>query len=236
MEINPNSTSILENTLNYTFHNKVLLECALTHPSYDAENQEKTELFRNYERLEFLGDAVLGLILAEYLYKTYPEKDEGELARARTVLIQSTTLSSLARQLNIAPFIRVSKIEKSLRAYERDSVLEDCLEALIGAIYLDSDYETATKIILKWYEEVNRNLETSLLKDNPKGRLQELYPAIEGQQRVEYILKETYGPEHQKMFHIEVLIEGKALGEGRGSSKKEAARIAAQEALNSLNI
>jgi len=223
--------SSLQRTLGYTFANPSLLERALTHPSF---SQQTGPAIKHNQRLEFLGDAVLGLILAEQLYATLPSEREGVLTQNRSALAKGAQLACMARELEIPVHLRLSDAEQRNQGRNRDSILEDALEAVIGAIYLDSDFPTAKRIVLKWYGDISAKLEATLDQHNPKGRLQELVQPRLGNDAISYELIHECGPAHLKRFSVEVRIAGKMAGSGEGSSKKEAEEQAALAALNTV--
>ena len=220
--------STLQERLGYQFKRHELLELSLTHPSYTQ--QEKTSTLNN-QRLEFLGDAVLSLVLAENVYFLFPDQREGALAQARSVLAQGGVLSHLALELKLNDCVFLSPSEIHSGGQEKESVLEDAFEALIGALYLDSDLETTRRIILELYGNIEMRLETLLSSHNPKGRLQEKVQPRWGNNAIEYIVQERQEPDHQNSFKAEVLINGYKKGEGTGHSKKEAEEEAARDAL-----
>lgn len=220
----------LQKRIGYTFQNPELLKIALTHPSVTHEKKQRLE---NNQRLEFLGDSVFDLILAEKLYKLYPEEREGFLGQCRSSLARGETLAEIARQLRIQDAILLSTAEDGNKGRSKDSNLEDALESIIGAIYLDSDYPTARKTALKWFAKRLGNLEKKIATDNPKGNLQEAVQA-HNNARVEYRVLEAKGPDHHKHFKVAVLIGGKRKGTGTGNSKKKAEEMAAMKALKRL--
>jgi len=217
----------LESRLGHEFRDLELLQRALTHPSYC----QMVGGGDHNQRLEFLGDAVLGLVLAEALYAHLPSKREGVLTRNRAALAKGAHLSTLARDLGLAPHLRLSEAEDRNDGRDRDSILEDALEAVIGAIYLDSDFPTAHRVVSGWLGDILARLEDLLGGHNPKGRLQELVQPIHGNGAITYSVLRSDGPDHAKEFTVQVEILGKPAGEGTGSSKKEAEERAAQEAL-----
>ncbi len=186
------------------------------------------------QRLEFLGDAVLSLILAEALFTLFPNEREGNLARARSALAKGEYLALLARKLGLPKHLRLATHERQAGGHERPSSQEDALEALIGAIYLDSDFETARGIVLGWYGDLAHVLRDMLNAENPKGRLQEFLMAQETPPSHEYRTTEISGPEHRRQFKVECLVAGQPAGEGAGFSKKEAEEAAARAALLKL--
>ena len=220
----------LQKRIGYTFTDTQLLEVALTHPSTTHTQRERHE---NNQRMEFLGDAVLDLILAEELYRLYPEEREGFLGQCRSSLARGATLAQVARKLRIQDALLLSPAEERNNGRDKDSNLEDALESIIGAIYLDSGYDAARKVILKWFSKHLRNLEIKVATDNPKGNLQEAVQAA-GTERVEYRVLDVSGPDHKKEFKVAVFIGGKRKGTGTGNSKKKAEEVAAVKALKKI--
>jgi len=218
--------------LGYTFQEESLLLRALTHPSY---LQVHPEAGASNQRLEFLGDAVLNLILAEALFAKLPQKREGVLTKARASLARGSTLTRLARELDLAPHLRLAEADHAIRARGQASILEDALEAVIGAIYLDSDFPTTRDVVLVWYGDINAALEESLAKDdNPKSRLQETVQASHGNDALRYEITGVHGPDHARTFTARVLLLGEERGTGTGASKQAAEKAAARKALATL--
>jgi ribonuclease-3 len=217
----------LEQRLDYKFRNPLLLAEALTHPSLGYETQRHH--FDN-QRLEFLGDAVLQLIYTEFLFDTYPDFPEGELTKLRARLVSREGLRINADALELGKYLMMGRGEEATGGRSRASSLADAYEALMGALYLDSDYVTVRRIVLT---ETRERLENLSLEDgnaNPKGRLQEILQAI-APLSPSYEVVEQSGPEHLKQFVSRILWEGRELGRGSGSSKKEAETQAARMAL-----
>lgn len=214
--------------LNHHFKNKGLLTTALTHRSY--LNEHRGEKLISNERLEFLGDAVLELIVSLYLYKKYPELNEGKLTALRAKLVQTKTLAMASQRLNIGSALRLSKGEEESEGQKNPSILADTFEAIIGAIYEDAGFE-------RTFEFVKRNLFTpaeklfaSKLPEDYKSSFQELVQA-KGHPSPTYKLLKTEGPDHDKTFKVGVFIENKEYAQGRGKSKQEAEQRAAKKAL-----
>lgn len=217
----------LEQRLGYKFRNPLLLAEALTHPSLGYETQRHH--FDN-QRLEFLGDAVLQLIYTEFLFDTYPELPEGELTKLRARLVSREGLRINADALELGKYLMLGRGEEATGGRTRASSLADAYEALMGALYLDSDYVTVRRIVLT---ETRERLENLSLEDghaNPKGRLQEILQAI-APISPSYEIVEQFGPEHLKQFVSRIVWEERELGRGTGSSKKEAETQAARAAL-----
>ena len=224
----PPALEKLEKAIGYSFSNRELLLQSLTHPSCF---HQRPETGGDNQRLEFLGDALLSAILAEKLYRLLPDKQEGILSRSRSAIVKGRALAELARKIGLGPHIHMSPAEKKSGGQGRLSTLEDTLEALVGAVYLDSDWETARRVVLGWYGDFDQFLSQHLLRFNPKGRLQELAQATVGARAVRYKLVENSGPEHKKHYRVQIIVSGKVLGEGEGPSKKRAEEKAARKAL-----
>lgn len=218
----------LEARLGYVFRDKRLLEAALTHPSYFREKDENGSLYTHYQRLEFLGDAVLGCVLAHYLFVLYPKKREGFLSRAQSVLSRGSFLVSMAKKLDLIEALATGGRLERLP----ESILEDTVEALIGALFLDSDFSTTYRCVIDWVGNSKTRLHYWLNKDNPKGKLQEYL--VEKAHLLEYRLVGTKGPTHSRSFEIELYLENDLLGKGVGPSKKKAEAQAASFALKKL--
>jgi ribonuclease III len=219
----------LEKRIGYHFKDRKFFITSLTHPSYcDSKKSKRSE---NNQRFEFLGDAVLSLVIADKLIKAFPRKREGTLTQNRSRLSNGKQLSELARELGIDKCLRLSEREAKSGGRQRDSILEDALEALVGAIYLDSDFETVYSVVLGWYGSINKRLSKGISKHNPKGRLQEKIQPTHGNDAIEYKVIEEQGPDHEKTFKVQLYINGTAVGEGEGASKKEAEENAAFYAL-----
>ena len=216
---------LLEERIGYRFRNKKLLKQALTHSSFT--NEQKINKAPNYERLEFLGDAVLELVSSEYLYREHSHVPEGELTKMRASMVCEPSLAFCARDLELGQFIRLGKGEENTGGRYRDSITSDVLEAVIGAIYLDGGMEAAKAFIDRF---VLSDLEDKQLFYDSKSNLQEL---IQGKLKKEfcYELLEESGPEHNKTFRVLVRMEEEILGEGSGRTKKAAEQQAAYKAL-----
>ena len=225
----PEDQSALESRLGYVFKNSELLMVSLTHPSFVKKQAEEGE---HYQRLEFLGDAVLSLVLAEALYIEFPEEREGGLSRNRAALVQGEQLAAMAWELGLDSYLRLGNTEEQAGVRRLDSVLEDVFESLVGAIYLDSDWDTTKAVVLGWYGCLRGRLEERLTDHNPKGELQEWVQSLHGNNVVEYDTISESGPDHRKRFTVTVKIQGECVGQGSGYSKKEAEENAARAALN----
>ena len=221
--------SELEKNLNYTFRERRLLENAVTHSSY-ANEKWKNSLASN-ERLEFLGDSILGFVVAEYLYRSYPDHPEGDLTRMRADLVCETSLAQVAARLELGKHLLLGHGEEQGGGRTRNSITADAVESVIAAVYLDGGFAAAKKIV-----------ERLILSDVPKGRprnfdfktaLQELVQRKKNQV-LAYVLLEESGPDHNKTFRVEVTLNGQVVGTGSGSSKKRAEQAAAEMAIGEL--
>lgn len=215
----------LEERIGYRFQDRKLLKQALTHSSFT--NEQKINKTEDYERLEFLGDAVLEMVSSQFLFHTYPKLSEGELTKMRASMVCEPALAFCARDLELGRFIRLGKGEELSGGRERESITSDVMEAVIGAIFLDGGIEKAREYILKF---ILSDMENKQLFYDSKSNLQEL---MQGTLKKEfhYELLEESGPEHNKCFVVEVIMEGKSLGRGLGRTKKAAEQQAAYEAL-----
>lgn len=217
----------LEERIGYQFRDARLLTEALTHPSVAHEKQKKH--FDN-QRLEFLGDAVLQLVVTEHLFARYGEAGEGRLTIQRARLVSRQALKVHAARLELGRHLLMGRGEDASGGRQRDSTLGDAFEALLGAIYLDSDLETTRRFILAEMQDDLERLEEEPLEVNPKGQLQEILQAISPRSPV-YELLAQVGREHERTFSVRVVWEGQVLGEGTGRSKKQAETAAALIAL-----
>jgi ribonuclease-3 len=217
----------LEQRIKYKFRNSLFLAEALTHPSLGHETQRHH--FDN-QRLEFLGDAVLQLIFTEYLFDHFPNLGEGYLTKIRARIVSREGLRTLAERIGIGKYLMMGRGEEASGGRERASTLSDAFEALIGAMYLDSDFVTVRRIVLTEARELLEELEIDPPDTNPKGRLQELLQSISPVSPT-YPIVDQSGPEHQKRFVAKIVWDGRELGSGEGRSKKEAETAAARDAL-----
>jgi ribonuclease-3 len=220
----------IESKLGYSFRNPELLELALTHAS--CSHEQKARLPHN-ERLEFLGDAVLQLVISEYLYSKYPEAAEGWLTKTRAHLVNRSSLLEIAKMLDVGSYLRLGEAEISQGGRERASNLANAVEAIIGALFLDGSLEAARAFILKTFQTKLEGLGATPQIENTKGTLQEILHS-KGESAVYRIISES-GPAHKKKFEAVVEINGKTMGTGIGESKKEAEIKAASAALEKLS-
>ena len=215
----------LEQIIGYTFRNKKLLKQALTHSSY--ANEKKLGKLGCNERLEFLGDAVLELVSSDVLYAKFPKIPEGELTKKRASLVCEPSLAYCARQFDLPKYLLLGRGEDMTGGRMRDSIVSDATEALLGAIYLDGGFEKAREFVLKF---ILNDMEHKQLFYDSKTILQELVPE-KGRQTVDYVLTKETGPDHNKQFSVDVLINGTTAGRGTGQTKKAAEQAAAYQAI-----
>lgn len=221
----------IETHLGYTFQNKDLLCLSFIHRSYVNENKQVTN---HNERLEFLGDSVLGLIIADYLYAAMPGMPEGELSYLRSRLVEATACAHYAEALNLKRYLIMGKGERMNDGRGRESILSDLFEALVGAIYLDGGLEAARGFLFsKLQTNFDEILKTPI--KNWKALLQD-YSQKKFQQPPLYHIASESGPDHNKVFEVTVSLNQEQVGFGQGESKKEAQQAAAKDALNNLSL
>ncbi len=218
--------SVLEERISYSFVNKEYLTLALTHSSFANEQRGKNKKDSN-ERVEFLGDAVLEITVSDYLYKKYPNYDEGKMTKLRSSMVCEFTLASCARDISLGSYLRLSKGEDITGGRERDSILSDAFEALIGAIYLDGGMEKASKFI---YDHLLENIGDRTLFYDAKTILQEMVQSSDNGQLVYQLIEES-GPDHNKEFTVQTLIGEKKYATGKGRTKKSAEQMAAYQTI-----
>ena len=232
-EFAPGSRRTLEKLLGYCFKNADLLVKALKHRSY-VYAEEGSDRIESNERLEFLGDAVLELLVTEYLFRRFENKGEGELTQMRSQLVSRTVLAQQADRLGVGAFVLLSADEREANGGQRPSILCDTLESLIGAIYLDGGLEAARAFV---WRAVLADFHQIVQQDanfNFKNKLLE-YSQSKGNGHPRYLVHAEEGPDHDKIFSVEVCITGQRVGWGRGRSKKAAQQMAAKDALESLD-
>lgn len=223
--------NVLQRRLGYNFENIELLERALTHPSYANERRGKR---KHNQRLEFLGDAVIGMIVASKLYEREEFEDEGMLTRNLSALVCERALALKARELELGDFLRLGKGEDSQGGRSRDSILCDAYEALLASIYLDGGFDAVEDVVLRLHDDAITEVERPRPRTpNYKGLLQSIVQSKYNVQPTYHIVRE-HGPEHRKMFVAEVRVMGERMGEGEGRSKKQAEQIAARAACDVL--
>ena len=222
----------LQERLGYVFRDPRLLEQALTHPSRRQDHPAESE---SNQRLEFLGDAVLQLILSGVLFELFPGEREGGLSRRRAALGRGASLARLAREINLDRCLRLGASEETSGGRDRDSALEDAFEALVGALFLDSDFPTARRIVGGIYGDLRVRLAQVEDAENPKGRLQERIQPVHGNQALHYEVIAVEGADHARAYVVSVLLNGQPIGQGRGASKKLAEEAAARAGLDKLD-
>jgi len=210
----------------YRFKQTNLLKQALTHRSFSQTH--------NNERLEFLGDSVLGLVISQFIFQQLPEANEGELSRIRASLVKEDTLANVARDIDLGDHIHLGGGELKSGGFRRSSILSDALEAIIGAIYLDSSFEQAKDTVLYFYRDYLQKIPDSQALKDPKTQLQEL---LQGQQKdlPNYEVVQTVGKDHEQTFTVKCQVESISLETtGKGTSRKKAEQVAAETALRKL--
>ena len=217
----------IENRIHYKFRNSLLLAEALTHPSLAYESASPH--FDN-QRREFLGDAVLQLIVTEELFRIFPDFPEGRLTKLRARVVSRHALARFAMAIHLGDYVLLGKGEEASGGRRRPSTLADAFESLIGAVYLDAGPGPARELVLRLFQSEIGNMATSPEERNPKGELQEILQAIHPQAPSYRVLNES-GPDHRRVFQAEVSWQGQVLATGRGRSKKDAEARAAAEAL-----
>ena len=219
----------LEEAIGYRFHNITLLQNALTHSSY--ANERWHDGLMSNERLEFLGDSVLGMIVADYLYRNFPNRPEGELTRMRADMVCETTLAAVADRVGLGKHLLLGHGEERFGGRSRASILADAVESVIAASYLDGGLDAAKGIIQRF---ILSNVPVKKLHNaDYKTNLQELVQQKKNQV-LEYVLAGESGPDHDKIFQVELLLNGQVIGKGSGSSKKRAEQDAARAAIEAL--
>ncbi|MBC2855964.1 MAG: ribonuclease III [Cetobacterium sp.] len=223
----------LEEKLGYNFKNKELLKNSLVHRSFGNENRKYKKI--NNERLELLGDAVLDLVVTEYLYKNFRNSTEGDLAKIKSMVVSEPILAKISKELDFGNYLLLSKGEEITGGRERSSILGDVFEAILGAIYMDSDFETAKEVALKQIkhsiDHINENEDILDFKTILQEYSQKEYRAIP----IYEVAKEV-GPDHQKIFEIFVKIGDNIFGHGTGRNKKSAEQAAAKELCKKLGV
>ena len=205
---------------------------ALTHRSYMNEHADAVE---DNERLEFLGDAILDYVVTIWLYHQYPEMREGELTRMRSAFVHTEQLADFSRKMNLGDVLLLGKGESQAGGRKRDALLCDMFEALIGAYYLDSGIEAVRAFIIPLLEETSDDIIRNRKSEDPKSRFQEWVQA-QGHSAPHYRVIREYGPDHSKVFEVEVLVNEKPYGKGTGNSKQSATKDAARNALKKIGL
>lgn len=226
----PNPYRELEKRLGYKFDNRDLLEMALLHRSYRFETKD---IVTDNQRLEFLGDAVAGFLVAAHLYRLHRDGDEGILTELRSRATSGKALAGIAREIGLGDFVRLGKGEERAGGRLRETLLADGMEAVIGAAYLDGGVKAAEKIVVKLLIPLVGEAPQEDWEENPKGKLQEISQRLYGR-GPEYRCISEEGPAHQKQFTVEALVGGALLGQGQGASKRAAETDAAAMAVRKL--
>ncbi len=211
--------------LGYSFRRLELLQEALTHRSYGKPDNE---------RLEFLGDSVIELVVSHLLFETFPEQREGELSKMRSSLVKEEALAEVARRINLGRFILLGKGEETTGGRNKDSILAGALEAVLAAVYLDGGFEEAFRVVKELFDDAVRGMAETWRDRDFKTRLQE-YTQARFKEVPQYKVVQERGPEHDKIFQVVVTVRGRIWGRGSGRSKKEAEQRAAEEALRKLD-
>lgn len=212
--------SELEKAIGYEFKDKSLLKLALTHSSYS--NELKIGKYGNYERIEFLGDAVLELMSSQFFYNEYPDMNEGQLTRLRSSMVCEQALSFCAREFELQKYILLGKGEEGTGGRNRDSIIADVFEAVLGAIYIDGGFEIANQFVK---DHVLTDLKNKQLFYDAKTILQE--EIQKDGKSLSYVIISEEGPDHDKLFKVQAVVDGNIIGEGTGKSKKQAEQEAA---------
>lgn len=226
-----NKLASLLKSFNISYKNIALYEQALTHPSYNGDANTKHQ---DYEKLEFMGDAVLNFVTADLVYKNRPEMSEGNLTKLRSVLVSTKPLAAYARKIKLHEYIRIGHSITLEQVKTSDKILENVFESLVGAIYLDAGLKPAYRLISSLLLEDIKNYDVDDLTDY-KSKLQEEIQA-EHRDAVQYLTVETSGPAHDRTFKVQVLFNGIVLGVGEGKSKKKAEEMAAKSALSKRSV
>ena len=224
-----NKIKIIENKIKYKFKDISLIELALTHKSYAYEEGNEKDNYN--ERIEFLGDAILEHVISDMLYRSSLNLSEGKMSKMRAEMVCEVSLSSAMKRNNLEEFIKLGKGEIKTDGRHKDAIIADAFEAIVGAIYLDSGYDEAKKFIFRILDkEIEEVMNGKNINEDYKTNLQEELQK-NGTVKIEYILLSESGPDHDKVFNVEVLLNGKKIGEGNGKNKKQAEQSAAKDAL-----
>jgi ribonuclease-3 len=221
----------IERSLGYIFTNKSLLQQALTHKSYANENKQRSDSYN--ERLELLGDAVLELVVCEYLYQTYVDSSEAELTKIKSYAVKESTLAQVSKALELGKFLFVGKGEEATCGRQKPSILADAFEAVIAAVYLDGGFAAVKKVVLSCLEKHIHHLVKQKLIYNYKTEVQEFVQTHFGV-LPKYEFHGEEGPDHNKTFDVTLYVKDEIFGTGRGKNKKEATQMAASVALARL--
>lgn len=218
-----------EDIINYNFNNIEILEKSLTHSSYSNEDKSYNKV--NNERLEFLGDAVLSITVSRFIFDKFPEYPEGDLTKLRSQVVCEDTLSIVAANLNVGKYLLLGKGEEASGGRERKSILADAVEAIIAAIYIDGGYRKAERFVLDNLTKYIHVAVKGKIVTDFKSYLQEYYQSRSQSCKIRYVVTKEEGPDHEKLFHVNVLVNKSVVGKGAGKSKKLAEQDAAKNAL-----
>lgn len=227
----PEATKKLEKKIGYAFKDRALLTQSLTHPSFLLNTKDQ---LKNNQRLEFLGDSVIQLVLTEKLYRKFPRQREGKLTSVRSGYARGEYMAEIARAIELGTFLILKEKDRDAGVAENDSALADAFEALIGAIYLDSNFEATRKIVMDLYNHLDEAPTRTGLIANPKGKLQEKIQPLHGNNALRYETTKQTGEAHDRTFEVTVFCFEDQLGVGVGKTKKEASEKAALQALQSF--
>ena len=219
--------------IGFEIKNYSLIEKALVHSSYSSEH--KLGKLENNERLEFLGDAVLKLSCSDYLYKKYPDKNEGQLSKIRSIMVSDAVLFEFAQEIHLAEYLLLAQSEEKTGGRERHSIIACAFEALLGALYIETSYEKVSDFLVPFFEMKADYIENNFIKINPKAALQEYTQSL-NKDLPKYILVREFGKEHEKIFEVEVEYRGETISIGQGATKKEAEQNSAYNALIKLGV
>ena len=223
----------LEENLGYEFRDKSLLKSAVSHSSYVTEHNIPRNMCN--ERLEFLGDSVLETIVRSELCRRFPEEEEGYMTKLKSDIVRCKTLAMVARKLNVGEYLLLGKGEIKAKSYHRDSILENALEAIIGAIFIDGGFYKAQSVVLKIFDQVFDEAIKGNLNTDYKSEIQRRIQK-DGTHNIQYKTIDEYGLSHDKTFIVELSVDGKKLARGKGKTKKSAENLAAKEAMDKFDI
>jgi len=219
----------LEQELGYKFKNKELLRLALTHTTYVFEHNQGHHM--SNQRLEYIGDAVIDLVIGRKLYELKPEADEGYLSKIRSIIVCEESFATLARKLNLGELILMGKGEEQTGGRNKDSTLADCVESITAAIYFDSDFETVREVVLRLLDEtINLAVDGKIFLDY-KSRLLEIAQTKNNQHKVDFKVVDERGPQHDKEFDVEIYVDGTFIAKATGRTKKQAEQKCAKIAI-----
>ena len=224
----------LQKNLGYKFKNVDYLTNALTHSSYSNENKGFKSI--NNERLEFLGDSVLGIVVSKYIYNELPNYPEGDLSKLRAQVVCEDMLNEIAIKLQVGKFLILGKGEEATGGRERKSILADSIEAIIAAIYLDGGLEKAEIFVLNNLKDCIHNLVDTKIISDYKSYMQEYFQGKDSNYKIKYVVAKEEGPDHDKVFYVDLIVNKKKFGEGSGKSNKIAEQNAAKSALVRLGV